>query len=166
MPKDADFITWDPRFIRLSNKKNETNIIRLELKNRLEPYYFKCSNSYEYLCGAMMYGIMNRESMKLYLDNQRKHLHMSDHVKDFFRKPSIKRYVAKKCIIIDQYNYAFNFSQEVQEYTNNYKAIDKSINVSMFNKPKEYLITNLNSMNKLQDLYEQKIKSRNNEYNI
>lgn len=49
-----------------------------------------------------MYAIMNRKSMKLYLDNQHKNIVTSDWVKDFWTVSSLKKYIPTKCLCICQ----------------------------------------------------------------
>ena len=99
VPNDADFITYTPRFIEYDEiNRFKDNI--LNIKNK----YFKLDNNYKSLCGTGMYALMNRNSMKLYLDNQRKNLYTVDHIPCFFKTPNINRYTTLDSIIIDQFN--------------------------------------------------------------
>ena len=137
IPEDADFVTWDPRFIR----KNEYDIIFNQIKNS-NNYWIELRDDINYLIGTLMYGLMNRDIMKLYLDNQRKLFNIADSVLNIWRFPNenIKRYVAAKCMCADQLNIKHNFKINDMSYTNIYKNINKSLSNNLFAKPNEYLM--------------------------
>ena len=144
IPKDADFISWDPRFVY----ENEYNIIFNQIKNT-NNYWIELQDDINYLIGGMMYGLMNRDIMKLYLDNQRKMFNISDSVLGIWRFPkeNIKRYIASKCLCTDQLNIQnkFNLNGVIYDntvkliYNNIYQKIDKTITIDSFFKPNEYL---------------------------
>ena len=137
IPKETDFITWDPRFIKNRHNKKE-EFINLIKENNDQEYTF-LPNDYEYICGGMMYAIMNKETMLFYLNNQRNWLKMSDHVEGFFENPIIERYVSNKCLCTDQYNIANNFKSKYYCYNNIYKKIYK-LNIKDFYKPKTFKV--------------------------
>ena len=118
IPDDADFVTYDPRFSKSCDfEKFEYNLTHcndLFLKNY--------STDYTCMFGGILYGIMNRKTMKLYLDNQRKQLMMSDHVIGLFDKISVNKYIATKCICTDELNIQTKFSTDlIPAYINNYR---------------------------------------------
>ena len=104
IPNDADFVTYDPRICVVPPNFDQTEFKRLS-KDLLECEndYMDLENYYE-LCGTLAYGLMNRKTMKLYLDNQRNLLMAADHIIGLFRNPipSIKRYCCSKCICISK----------------------------------------------------------------
>ena len=135
IPKDADFINFDPRFLL----EEEHNNLIDEIKNNNDNY-LKISDNYQKMCGGMMYGLMNRNTIKLYLDNQRKNLHTADRVLGLWKFPKVKRYISLKCICSDQFNISSNFDINMHvSYRNIYNEINK-INIEDFYKPKEYHI--------------------------
>ena len=141
IPDDADFVSWDPRFLF----PLEQDILVKKMKNLDDnQYWYHLENNFKWLCGGMMYGIMNRKSMELYLNNQRTSMHMSDHVHGFFRYPTVKRYIATKCICTDQFNLEFNFDvKEHIAYRNTYYEIGRAlkknnITADIFNLPKYF----------------------------
>ena len=52
----------------------------------------------------MCYGLMNRNIMKKYLDNQRIKLNAADHIKDIYEDPIVNRYITVQAICTDQFN--------------------------------------------------------------
>lgn len=128
IPDDADFVTYDPRFYFDNDFKQFKNDI-----NNTNDLYFRDNGQYQSMFGGMLYAIMNRQTMKLYLENQRTNLAMSDHVRGLFMNVSINKYVSTRCICTDQYNIKTNFDV-YKPYRNNYK--DKEIlNISDFYIP-------------------------------
>ena len=138
IPEDADFVTWDPRFLTPLEQK----VIIKNLKNLDEnDYWYHLDNNIKWLCGGMMYGLMNRKSMELYLNNQRTSMHMSDHVYGFFRYPTVKRYIAAKCICTDQYNLEKDFNYDINcAYRNTYHEMhsENKISTEIFNLPHNF----------------------------
>lgn len=114
IPEDADFVTYDPRFwfdkdfIQFHNDINNDNL------------YIKDHKQYQFMFGSMMYAIMNRNTMELYLNNQRKNLFISDHVQGLFCNVSVNKYISSKCICTDQFNIKNNFN--IKDIKSNYKA--------------------------------------------
>lgn len=101
-PEDADFITYTIRFLSGFEKNN---FIKNELKSKnKDKLYISFPNIYKSLCGTGMYAIMNRKTMELYLENQRKCFKCCDHVDGFFEHPTINRYATYNAICLDQYN--------------------------------------------------------------
>lgn len=131
IPEDADFITFDPRFI-FDDTRND---IYQRLKECKDDWLY-LDNNIE-LIGGMFYGLMNRETMKLYLDNQRLNFNMSDHIIGIFDRPTVKRYIGTKCLCTDQYNLSCNFSPKIKSYTNIYYMIN-SLKYEDFNLPSQY----------------------------
>ena len=133
IPDDADFITYDPRFCYQQDfesfEYNLKNCNSLYLKN--EPY------DYKFMFGGILYAIMNRKTMKLYLDNQRKQLVMSDHVKGLFQKVSVNKYIGAKCICTDQLNIQAKFNIKNTPYINNY-GWKEILNINNFYIPSKY----------------------------
>lgn len=129
----SDFITFDPRFIISSQFYQFQNQINSSNDN-----YVFLDNSYDALCGGMMYGIMNKETMKLYLEKQHNSFIMSDHIMGIFFDPVVRRYVCKKCLCTDQLNINFNFNlnNDMQCYKNIYYDIE-NLNVDNFYIPNE-----------------------------
>jgi len=104
IPKDADFVTWDPRCV------NENDIILLSNNlKKCKTLYIK-NNRYNMLFGGMMYALMNRKTMKLYLDNQRKQFFLSDHVQGLFMNVTVNKYISTKCLCTDHINMETNFN--------------------------------------------------------
>jgi len=143
IPNDADFITYDPRFNFCFNSKTkmEDRTEHNNLVNNLKQCkskYFNIPNNYYNLCGAMMYGLMNRDTMKLYLDNQRKMFRFGDHINGFFINPTANRYVSRECLCTDQYNILCNFDINMHiSLANLYNKINK-LNINNFYTPEEY----------------------------
>lgn len=135
IPYDADFVTWDPRFLAKNFNTEQKDFLDL-IKHYNGDYIF-LPNSYKYLCGGMMYALMNRSTMELYLNNQRLKLKMSDHVDGFFENPTVTRYVCTKCLCTDQYNIAKHFNSEFSWYDNIYNKID-NLNIDDFYNPSSY----------------------------
>ena len=101
VPNDCDFITYDLRFIDNNDLHNFCDNNDYHINK-----YLHIKNNIVTLCGGMCYGLMNRDIMKLYLDNQNKQLFISDRVKDIFwtdDNSKIKRYCATQCIGLGQY---------------------------------------------------------------
>ena len=134
IPDDADYVTWDPRFIIyndyvyykqfINNKNIYTNITN------------KLGNIP--MIGGMMYGIMNRKSMEIYLNNQRNSMKMSDLIGEFnVGNKYIKKYVCNKCICAEQFNLLCNFKNEKNNIINNFihqniYALIEPLDKSMF----------------------------------
>ena len=134
IPEDADFITWDFRFECLDYAKE--HIINVKNINRNNLWY-KIDNNYD-IIGGLMFGLMNRETMEVYLNNQHESLNMSDHVNGIFNNATVNRYIATQCICTDHFNIKSNFdcpSMPVQETV--YSKIYK-LNINNFNKPLKY----------------------------
>lgn len=133
IPQDADFVTWNPRF----EFKKEFNIVADKIRNANESWIL-LENSIIGLLGGLMYGIMNRDSMKLYIDNQHNRLKLSDHIDGFFEAPIIKRYTSSKHICTDQQNIFTNFNAELyDEFI--YEKIDNTITTDSFYIPNNFL---------------------------
>ena len=117
IPKDADFITYAPRFIDLDEIKSFINIIENNKNNK----YIEIPNDYYTLNGGMMIGIMNRKTMELYLNSQRSMFNTSDWVNGIFRNSQIKRYTIYECICLDQYHIVkYNNDINLIKNCNNY----------------------------------------------
>lgn len=138
IPKNADFITYDPRFLV---KEEQTLVINDFIKNNNKKW-LTIDNEIDSLSCALIYGIMNRKTMKLYLDMQRNSLNPADSVNKIFRKPIVKRYYPNKCIGTDQFNiyYDINKKSTYCFLENMYKKIYKDINNDLFFVPKKYLL--------------------------
>lgn len=146
IPEDADYVTWDPRYMYWGPDNSGYDFFPYNLKNCKSEYMNLGDNNW--MCGTMMYALMNRDIMKKYLDNQREGLYMCDHIQGIFRKPEVNRYTCVKCLGIDQLNYQRNLPKTSKHYNqcyiNNYGRTYPELTPSMFFKPKEYLLTNLN----------------------
>ena len=130
IPQDADFVTWDPRFCLLE----DINQFNKDLDLNQQKLYFKDNGQYQFMFGGMMYAIMNRKTMKLYLDNQRKKLYMSDHIQGLFMNVIVNKYISTKCLCTDQFNIETNFITNKQGYICQYK----NLNVNDFYTPNEF----------------------------
>ena len=133
IPDDADFITYDPRFIN----ENEYNKIFDNIKKSNNEWIL-LNNDIDGLIGSMMYGIMNRNTMQFYLESQRNSFTISDSVYGIFRNPTktIKRYTTKKCICTDHYNIENKFNT-IPIYHNIYKNIE-NLSIESFNIPEKF----------------------------
>ena len=131
IPNNADFVTYDPRFWYNKDFNQFYNDIKTS------NYYIK--DKYNFMFGSMMYGIMNRNSMNLYLNNQRKNLFIADHVQGFFCNVSINKYVCTKCLCTDQFNIEnnFDYTKKNKAYKNNYKD-NENLKISDFYIPEKY----------------------------
>lgn len=133
IPFDRDFITWDPRFIW---KSDIDNLVKDMVTS--DSLYINLSNKYKSLIGGMMYSIMNRKMMKVYLDVQRNRLSMSDHVLGFFRNPIVKRSVCTKCICLEQHVLLTNFIDIMYGHIPIYTYM-QNFNIKQFYYPDKYL---------------------------
>ena len=103
IPEDADYIDYDPRQYLESYQQQLLKII-----NNINSRYFKINKIFY---GAAMFGIMNRKTMKLYLDSQHNCLKMSDNVDNFVENKTIQNYyISTKCLFVAQHtlNKIFN----------------------------------------------------------
>ena len=132
VPEDADFVSWDPRFINSDEHKLILNMLK-----KSDQSYILLENNIDSLIGAMIYGIMNRDAMKIYIESQHKIFLPGDHVRGFFEYPTVKRYISSKCICTDQHNIEKNFNADVY-YECIYKEIDDKLTTDLFYKPKKY----------------------------
>ena len=101
IPADIDFITYTARFINIEEINQFNKILRGNKKVNNKFINLENLNG---LCGTGMYGIVNRETMKLYLDNQRAKLSCADHINGIFKKPIINRCTTLYAICTDQFN--------------------------------------------------------------
>ena len=74
------------------------------IKQSNDNYILFNDNTYKNY-GSAMYGIMNRDIMKLYLDSQHKKFVQSDWVDHFYNNVDINRYLPKHCMFVDQFTY-------------------------------------------------------------
>ena len=133
IPKGADFVSWDPRFFN----KDEYKIVLNKIK-KSKNYYIILKKNIITLLGGMMYGIMNRDIMQLYLNNQYKKFKLSDHIDGIYEAPIlVKRYISSKCICTDQHNIENNFNANLH-YECIYKEIDDKLTTDLFYKPNIY----------------------------
>ena len=137
IPDDADFITYDVRFLDLDNNNDEQLALADLSKINNCNCFYNIPNKLNYLFGSMIYGIMNRETMKLYIDSQCKNLNMSDRVIGLWKLPFVNRYTYSKCICTDQLNIESNFDVFSFIYENIYHKI-KKLNVDDFYKPTNF----------------------------
>ena len=68
------------------------------------------------LCGNGMYGLMNRNTMKLYLDNQRAKFSAPDYIENIFKNSTINRCTSYDAICMDVYNRFKLFEQYDDTY--------------------------------------------------
>ena len=108
IPKDADFVTYDFRGVPPQEEEFK-NII----KNNLDNKYAKLE--YERFYGGMMYGIMNKQTLELYINNQHEKMIMNDWVDNFWINPSITRYIPTKCLCVSQVFYKKVFVQKSEK---------------------------------------------------
>ena len=141
IPDDADFITYTARFIEYNEIFRFNDDISIQ-KNK----YFKLNNDYMTLCGTGMYALMNRNSMKLYLDNQRKSLYTADHIQCFFRNPSVNRYTTLDTIITDQFNLLNKHNENnIGDYgLQCYVQLNNVNDYNNFYKPNKIKLSNIN----------------------
>lgn len=139
IPDDADFVTYDPRFIY----DEDLNKFYDSLNNCNE-LFMKDMGQYFFMFGGMLYGLMNRQTMKLYLDSQRNSFHMSDHVCGLFSNVSVNKYIAAKCICTDEYNIESNFNKCIMnEYKNNFTEKYYLTNNDFYNPDKYHVFARL-----------------------
>ena len=138
IPKDADFVTYDPR----SNKKDIILSILENIKLNKNNRYFK-SNIDTF--GAACFALMNRFTMELYINQQHNLLQMSDHVIYFYENTDnapINKYISTNCIIIDQLTHNKNIEKNLDIFLNkkfdgydNLYSLDLSFDKDNFFKP-------------------------------
>lgn len=135
IPQDADFVTFDPRFSR----QNDINQFNLDISNNKE-LYIKDNGQYNFMFGGMMYAIMNRETMKLYLENQRKRFYMCDHVQGLFMNVKVNKYISSKCICTDQLNIQNNFITDniLNSHSIGYVCQYPNLDINKFYIPEEF----------------------------
>ena len=133
IPKDADFVTYDPRFWEDSDFIKFKNDLSNSNKN-----YIRC-NDYIFMFGGLMYALMNRKTMELYLNNQRNKLSVADQVCGLFRNPIVNKYICSKCICTDQFNIKNNFNiKEIKSDYKSYLCNYDNLNVKDFYTPNKY----------------------------
>jgi len=136
IPKDADFVTWDPRF----GIPEDINQFSKDLDLNQQKLYIKDNGQYKFMYGGMMYAIMNRKTMKLYLDNQRKKFCAADHIHGLFRNISVNKYISTKCLCTDQLNIENNFNVDnilkLSPHMIGYICQYKNLNINNFYIPK------------------------------
>ena len=139
IPEDADFVTYDPRFAWI----NDINQFENDLKN-CNGNYIKYVGQYNFMFGGLMYALMNRKTMELYLNNQRTNLFMSDNVTGLFRAidcNKINKYISSKCLCTDQFNIKNNFKKywegRLMCYMNNYISF-YNLTLNDFYSPDNY----------------------------
>lgn len=133
IPEEADFVTYDPRFF----VPNDFKIFFKDLNKNYGNLYMKADKNYVYMIGGMLYGIMNRDTMQLYLENQRKNFFMSDHVQGLFVNVTVNKYISTRCICTDEHNIKENFNAMWDAYKNNYKDKQK-LQIDNFYIPEKY----------------------------
>lgn len=141
IPKDADFVTYDPR----SNKKDIILSILENIKLNKNNRYFK-SNIDTF--GAACFALMNRSTMELYINQQHNLLQMSDHVIYFYENTHnapINKYISTNCIIIDQLTHNKNIEKNLDIFLNkefdgydNLYSLDLSFDKDNFFKPNTF----------------------------
>lgn len=140
IPKDADLITYTARFF-LDEDVNKFNSIKYTDKYNYINLY-----KYDSLCGCGMYGIMNRKTMKLYLENQREKFNCSDHIPNIFRYSTIIRYTALHAICLDQFNVCHHGNFDNMINIGCYIQLNKIKDYNDFYKPNKYNISTLNNL--------------------
>ncbi len=143
IPDDADFITYNPRFINLDDF---INFFVFFEKYNDENIYVKLANNYKSLCGGMMYGLMNRNIMKMYIDNQHKKLNIADHIEGIFENPIINRYISKEAICLDQFNIINHQKFWSDESLRCYQQLNKLFDYEDYYKPFKYDGSNINKL--------------------
>lgn len=143
IPKDADFVTYTARFLQ----SKECKIFRKEVNKFHKKHndkYIKLSNDYLTLCGTMCYGLMNRNIMKKYLDNQRIKLKAADHIKDIYENSIVNRYIAVQAICTDQFNLITKNKCNKKLFGCCYNQFNIIKNFDDFFEPEWYEISNIN----------------------
>lgn len=128
IPNNIGFVEYDLRCLMEIDQNKIINIITSS-NDRYKPLG-KEVRKY----GAAMYGLMNRDIMKLYLDSQRQCLLQSDWVKNFWFDTTIERYISTKCLFIDQLTYE-------KQFIDNTKLIHAAYD-NLYFKCKKYNKTN------------------------
>ena len=140
IPNNCDFITFTPRFINDYERNQFINLISSYNNENIK--YKKLNNEiYTSLCGTGMYGIMNRKTMELYLNNQRKNFNCVDHIYDFFEYPTINRFTTYNAICMDQYNRI-----QYENYIECYIQCNFIKQYDLFYKPNNYHMSNIHSL--------------------
>ena len=135
IPEDADFVTYDPRFWE------DSDFIKFKdkLKYNKNSDYIKDNNEYIFMFGGLLYAIMNRKTMEIYLNSQRNKLSVADHVQGLFRNPIVNKYICSKCICTDQFNIKNNFNiKEIKTDYKSYLCNYDNLDVNNFYKPDKY----------------------------
>jgi len=148
IPKNADYITYSTRFMEPDEYRSFLKYQKKFYSD--DPKFVKIPNKYLTVCGTMMYGLMNRNIMKLYLENQRAHLNSPDWVDGIFRNPNIKRYGALHAICLDQYHMLkYNTSKDIINKCNNcdfcYEQCNLVKDYNNFYNPDKYNVSNINT---------------------
>ena len=141
IPQDCDVMLYVPRAPRQHTVSIFIKNILINKSNK--KYFYNISNNWENdidvqndgysneaIFGAICYGLMNRKTMKLYLDYQRNELRAADLINDIFTcntYTDIIKYIPTKCIATDQFNIYNNFDvdknnlgfQNIYKYTEN-----------------------------------------------
>ena len=147
IPNDADYVTYSSRF--MEPKEYQLFLKYQKIFYSDDPKFIKISNKYSTLCGTMMYGLMNRKTMKLYLDNQHKRFCVPDWINGIYKNPKIKRYTTLHAICLDQYHVLkYNNAKNIVSTCNNYDFCYEQCNIvndyNNFNIPSIYNISNIN----------------------
>ena len=125
IPENIDFIDYDPR---LCFQEDQQQLIEC-INNSNERYLNLDDFPFR---GAAMFAIMNRDTMKLYLDNQHKCFKMSDNVNGFFEtyegKRTINYYIPSKCLFVDQSSYSKVFIENDHAFYSGYDNVYLRIN--------------------------------------
>lgn len=123
IPDDADFVTYDYR----NSEIDEYNIINnININNSLDYIKLECNHGFY---GAAMFGIMNRQTMELYIKNQQHYINVADNILGIFNNSNLNRYVSTKCLFIDQLTYKKRFINHdyslLEYYDNLYLRMNK-----------------------------------------
>ena len=111
IPNDIDFITFTSRFKDI-NEVMEFKEYQKMFDDGNSNTFIEIPNYFKTLCGALMYGLMNRKTMQLYLNNQKIMLNNRDCISNIYINPTIKRYTTLYSICIDQ----FSRSEKTNKY--------------------------------------------------
>ena len=133
IPECADYITYDIR------PKTEF------AKKYLDKIFFNTETLYQNmlafeLWGGAMYGIMNRKTMELYLNNQHKHFTLADAVDGIWHAPgpTLNRYLCKKCVYIDQYTYEKSFVRNNDKFVIGYTSVSFTSDLNKYKNKDDF----------------------------
>lgn len=135
IPEDADFVTWDPRFYYNDDKVKFYNFMHNSVG-----WYTPYNGEFYFLFGGMMYALLNRKAMELYIENQHNNFCPPDVVPGFFTESEtvhLNRYISNMCLCTDHLNIQQNFKVRQPAYQLSYGYLQQQ-NIDDFYQPEVF----------------------------